>query len=62
MFKIIKDQSTVIWPGRVGLVVARDGESVPAARIIGKLDSCSNFQGADMVLLNGGQKGKQGRC
>ncbi|MBL0160893.1 MAG: flotillin family protein [Bryobacterales bacterium] len=60
MFKIIKDQLTVIRPGRVGLVVARDGNSVPAERIIGKFVACNNFQDADTFLLNGGQKGKQG--
>ncbi len=60
VFKIIKDQSTVIRSGRVGLVVTRDGDSVPAQRIIGQLVGCNNFQDAGAFLLNGGQKGKQG--
>lgn len=60
MFKVIKDQLTVIRPGHVGLVVARDGDAVPAERIIGKFVACNNFQDADTFLLKGGQKGKQG--
>ena len=60
MFKIIKDQLRVIRPGRLGLVVARDGDFVRAERIIGKFVSCNNFQDADQFLLKGGQKGKQG--
>ncbi len=60
MFKIIKDQLTVIRPGRLGLVVARDGDIVAAERIIGKFVNCNNFQDAETFLLKGGQKGKQG--
>jgi uncharacterized membrane protein YqiK len=60
MFKIIKDQLTVIRPGRLGLVVARDGDTVAAERIIGKFVNCNNFQDAETFLLKGGQKGKQG--
>ena len=59
MFKIIKDQLTVIRPGRLGLVVARDGDIVAAERIIGKFVNCNNFQDAETFLLKGGQKGKQ---
>ncbi|NET58509.1 MAG: VWA domain-containing protein [Symploca sp. SIO2E6] len=43
----------------IGLVEAKDGESLPAERSFGKVVDCNNFQNAPAFLANGGQEGKQ---
>lgn len=50
---------TVIPPGEIGLVVAADGASIPAERILGRVVDCDNFQDARKFLLKGGERGRQ---
>lgn len=50
---------TVIPPGEIGLVVAADGTSMPAERILGRVVDCDNYQDARKFLTNGGEKGRQ---
>lgn len=59
MYSIQKVPVTVIPQGEIGLVVAADGSSIPAERILGKVVDSDNFQNARKFLLNGGEKGRQ---
>ena len=59
MYDIIKQPITIIKEGEIGLVVARDGDQIPANRILGKVVDCNNFQDATKFLDNGGEKGRQ---
>jgi uncharacterized membrane protein YqiK len=58
-FNVIKVPVTVVPPGEIALVVAADGASIPAERILGKVVDCDNFQDARKFLTNGGEKGRQ---
>jgi uncharacterized membrane protein YqiK len=58
-YRIIKAPVTVVPQGEIALVVAADGASIPAERILGKVVECDNFQDARKFLLNGGEKGRQ---
>ena len=58
-YRILKTPVTVIPQGEVALVVAADGCSAPADRILGKVVECDNFQNARQFLTNGGEKGRQ---
>jgi uncharacterized membrane protein YqiK len=59
MYTVKKVPVTVIPPGEIGLIVAADGESIPAERILGKVVDCDDFQDARKFLTNGGEKGRQ---
>ncbi|MDX2151941.1 MAG: SPFH domain-containing protein [Bryobacteraceae bacterium] len=59
MFRVDKKQVVRIEPGRIGMVVAKDGAPLPADRILARRVECDNFQDAVAFLRNGGQKGKQ---
>jgi len=59
MFKVDKRPLVTIEPGKIGLVVAKDGNMLPADRILAKRVVCDNFQDAEGFLRNGGMKGKQ---
>jgi uncharacterized membrane protein YqiK len=58
-YRIIKFAVTVVPQGEIALVVAADGDSIPAERILGKVVDCDNFQDARKFLVNGGEKGRQ---
>src|SRR5690349_5116464 len=58
-YRIIKAPVTVVPQGEIALVVAADGASIPAERILGKVVDCDNYQDARKFLLNGGEKGRQ---
>ena len=58
-YRIIKMPVTVVPQGEIALVVAADGNSIPAERILGKVVDCDNFQDARKFLVNGGEKGRQ---
>ena len=58
-YNISKQPLVKIPPGKIGVVVAIDGQTIPSTSILGKLVDCSNFQDARSFLQNGGQKGKQ---
>ena len=59
MYSIRKVPMTVIPSGEIGLVVAADGTSIPAERILGKVVDCDDFQDARKFLTAGGEKGRQ---
>ena len=45
--------------GKIGLLTARDGASLPVGSILARHVECDNFQNARLFLTNGGQRGKQ---
>jgi uncharacterized membrane protein YqiK len=58
-YRILKVSVTVIPQGEIALVVAADGASIPAERILGRVVECDNYQDARKFLANGGEKGRQ---
>lgn len=60
VYKIEKYPITVIEPGKLGLVIANDGDPMPINRVLCRAVECENFQDAAKFLMNGGQKGRQG--
>jgi uncharacterized membrane protein YqiK len=58
-YRIEKYKITAIAPGRVGLVIANDGNPPPVNRVLATAVDCDNFQSAEKFLANGGQKGRQ---
>jgi uncharacterized membrane protein YqiK len=58
-YRVLKVPVTVVPQGEIALVVAADGVSIPAGRILGKVVECDHFQDARKFLLNGGEKGRQ---
>lgn len=59
VYQIKKVPVTVIPQGEIGLLVAADGASIPAERILGKVVDCDDFQDARKFLMNGGERGRQ---
>ena len=56
----IKMQGFITIPeGHIGLITSKDGDSLPAGRILAKKVECNNYQDAEMFLNNGGQRGRQ---
>ena len=58
-FRILKVPVTIVPQGEIALVMAADGASIPADRILARIVDCDNFQDANKFLLNGGEKGRQ---
>ena len=58
-FKVIKVPVTIVRPGEIALVVAADGEAIPAERVLGRAVACDNFQDAEAFLRNHGERGRQ---
>jgi uncharacterized membrane protein YqiK len=58
-YRIVKASVTVVPQGEIALVLAVDGNAIPAERILGKVVDCDNFQNARKFLANGGEKGRQ---
>jgi uncharacterized membrane protein YqiK len=58
-YRILKVPVTVVPQGEIALVLAADGDAIPAGRILGKVVDCDNFQNARKFLSNGGEKGRQ---
>jgi len=58
-FKVIKVPVTIVRPGEIALVVAADGEAIPAERVLGRAVACDNFQDTEAFLRNHGERGRQ---
>jgi uncharacterized membrane protein YqiK len=58
-YNIRKESVVVVPQGEIGLVVANDGKTIPADRILGRAIECEDFQNAHLFLTNGGEKGRQ---
>ena len=59
LFRIQRVDPVTIGADEVGLVEAKEGESLPLGQNFGKVVECNNFQDAQAFISNGGQKGKQ---
>ncbi|MEW6430797.1 MAG: SPFH domain-containing protein [Myxococcota bacterium] len=58
-YRVEKVPVLTVRPGEIALVVAADGEPIPAERILGHEVECDDFQDARAFLENGGEKGRQ---
>ncbi|HUL74077.1 MAG TPA: SPFH domain-containing protein [Vicinamibacterales bacterium] len=58
-YRVIKVPVTVVRPGEIALVVAADGDAMPAERVLGRAVACDNFQDAEAFLRNHGERGRQ---
>ena len=45
-YEVVKSALTVIPSGEIGLILAKDGQQIPAERILGETVECDNFQSA----------------
>jgi len=60
LFRVSIAQTTVIPPGKVGIITAADGEPLDQGRLHGKaIKDHKNFQDAEAFIYNEGQKGPQ---
>jgi len=58
-YKVIKVPVVVVNPGEIALIVAADGEAIPAERVLARSVECDNFQDAEAFLRNKGERGRQ---
>jgi uncharacterized membrane protein YqiK len=58
-YRIAMEELTVIPPGSIGLILARDGVEIPVGHILARNVPSDNFQDSRAFLENGGQKGRQ---
>ena len=58
-YDITLQSMVVIPPGKIGLVVAKDGTGIETGRILARKVECDSFQDAESFLRKGGQKGRQ---
>ena len=58
-YSIHQAELTVIPKGKIGLVTAKDGASLPTGAILARHVESDNYQNARAFLANGGQRGKQ---
>ncbi len=59
LFTVHLEHMTIIEPGRIGIVEARDGRPLSGGRIIGKQVVCDSFQDAQAFISGGGERGPQ---
>src|SRR5580765_1009946 len=60
LFRVSIAQTTVIPPGKVGIITAADGSPLDQGRLHGKaIENHKNFQDSEAFIYNGGQKGPQ---
>ena len=59
LFSVHLESMTVIEPGTLGVVEARDGAPLSGGRIIGRQVACDSFQDAQAFMARGGQRGPQ---
>jgi len=58
-YKVEKVPVIVVRPGEMALVVAADGQSIPAERVLARAVECDNYQDAEAFLGGGGERGRQ---
>src|SRR5918993_3067374 len=60
LFRVSVAKTTVIPPGKVGVVTSADGDPLDAGRLHGKaINGHRNYQDAEAFIGSGGQKGPQ---
>jgi uncharacterized membrane protein YqiK len=58
-YRVERVPLVVVPPGQIALVVAADGDAIPAERILAKEVACDHFQDAEAFLAHGGERGRQ---
>ncbi len=58
-YEITLQPLTVVPPGKLGLLIAKDGNELPTGAILGRRVACDSFQNAEDFIRNNGQKGRQ---
>jgi uncharacterized membrane protein YqiK len=58
-YKVAKVPVVVVRPGEIALVVAADGDAIPAERVLARAVDCDNFQDAEAFLRHHGERGRQ---
>ena len=58
-YKVSKVPVVVVRPGEIALVVAADGDAIPAERVLARAVDCDNFQDAEAFLRHHGERGRQ---
>ncbi len=59
LFTVRLERMTVIEPGKIGIVEARDGRPLAGGRVIGRAVACDSFQDARAFMAGGGERGPQ---
>jgi uncharacterized membrane protein YqiK len=60
LFRVSVSKTTMIPPGKVGVVTSADGDPLDPGRLNGKaIEGHRNFQDAEQFIASGGQKGPQ---
>lgn len=59
LFTVHLEPMTVVEPGAIGVVEARDGAPLSGGRVIGRQVACDSFQDAQAFMARGGQRGPQ---
>lgn len=59
MYSITRVPQVKVPPGKIALVVAEDGSSIPPGRTLGRTVECDSFQDATAFLSGEGEKGRQ---
>jgi uncharacterized membrane protein YqiK len=59
LFTVHLEPMTVVEPGKIGVVEARDGAPLSEGRIIGRQVACDSFQDAQAFMARGGERGPQ---
>ncbi len=58
-YRVTRVPVVVVNQGEIALVVAADGQPIPAGRVLGREVPCDSFQDADAFLRGGGERGRQ---
>jgi uncharacterized membrane protein YqiK len=58
-YQVTNSPLTIVPPGKIGLIVARDGRELPIGNILARSVECDLFQDAVAFLNKNGQKGRQ---
>lgn len=59
LFTVRLERMTVIEPGKIGIVEARDGRPLTGGRVIGRTVACDSFQDARAFMAGGGERGSR---
>jgi uncharacterized membrane protein YqiK len=59
LFSITVTDATIIPPGKIGVLEARDGKPLPTGRIIARHVECDSFQNPHAFMSGGGERGPQ---
>ena len=59
LFSVTLTDATIVPPGKVAVVEARDGKPLPTGRIIARHVDCDSFQNPHAFMTGGGERGPQ---